>query len=178
MNPADAEHAPGVAQHVALQRYGHVDEIANFVAFLASPRLSPAQKILKPVETNSRSRRRSWIYSPVGFAALVLAMLAGEQIKTCLHVPIPGNVLGLFVLLLGFHLRLIPPQLVEDAANRLLLVVPAFFIPLFVSAISHGQLWSQNGWALLATVFLATAGLWTFVGHLAQHLLRRSIQDE
>jgi 3-oxoacyl-[acyl-carrier protein] reductase len=40
MNPADGEHAPGVAQHVALQRYGHVDEIANFVAFLASPEAS------------------------------------------------------------------------------------------------------------------------------------------
>jgi 3-oxoacyl-[acyl-carrier protein] reductase len=40
MNPADGEHAPGVVSHVALQRYGHVDEIANFVAFLAGPEAS------------------------------------------------------------------------------------------------------------------------------------------
>jgi putative effector of murein hydrolase LrgA (UPF0299 family) len=95
-----------------------------------------------------------------------------------LHVPIPENVLGLFVLLLGFYLRLISPQLVEDAAKRLLFVLPALSIPLFVSAISRGQFWSQNGWALLAAIVLATAGLWAFVGHLAQHLLRKSIQDE
>jgi holin-like protein len=115
---------------------------------------------------------------PVGFAVLVLALLTGEQIKTCLHVPIPGNVLGLFVLLPGFYLRLISPQLVEDAAKRLLFVLPALSIPLFVSAIGRGQLWSHNGWAFLAVILLATAGLWAFVGHSAQHLLRKSIQDE
>jgi putative effector of murein hydrolase LrgA (UPF0299 family) len=75
-----------------------------------STRLSPAQKIAKPIEANSRSRRRSWIYLPVSFAELVLAMLAGEQIKTCLHVPIPGNVLGLFVL---FNASLVPYTIVR-----------------------------------------------------------------
>jgi putative effector of murein hydrolase LrgA (UPF0299 family) len=143
-----------------------------------STRLSQDQKIVKPVEANKGSRRRSRIYLPVGFAVLVLAQLTGEQIKTCLHVTIPRNVLGLFVLLLGFNLRLISPQLVEDAAKRLLFVLPALSIPLFVSAIGRGQLWSHNGWAFLAVILLATAGLWAFVGPLAQHLLRKSIQDE
>jgi holin-like protein len=143
-----------------------------------STRLSQDQKIVKPVEANSGSSRRSWIYLPVGFAVLVLALLSGEQIKRYLHVPVPGNVLGLFVLLLGFYLRLISPQLVEDAAKRLLFVLPALSIPLFVSAIIRGQLCSESGWAFLAAVLLATAGLWTFVGHLAQHLLRKSVQDE
>ena len=31
---------PGLPQQVALQRYDHVDEIANFFAFLASPEAS------------------------------------------------------------------------------------------------------------------------------------------
>jgi 3-oxoacyl-[acyl-carrier protein] reductase len=37
MNPADGEAAPSNLQHKALERDGHVDEIASFVAYLASP---------------------------------------------------------------------------------------------------------------------------------------------
>jgi holin-like protein len=121
---------------------------------------------------------RVWIDLPVGFAVLVLTILAGEQIKVWLHLPIPGNVLGLFVLLLCFRLRLISPRLIEEAANRLLYVLPALFIPLFVSAIGRWQVWSKTGWILFPTLLAVTAGLWVFVGHLAQYLLRRSFQDE
>jgi len=37
MNPAAGPGAAGNLQHMALQRYGHVDEIASFAAYLASP---------------------------------------------------------------------------------------------------------------------------------------------
>jgi NAD(P)-dependent dehydrogenase (short-subunit alcohol dehydrogenase family) len=40
MNPADGEAAPSNLQHKALERYGHVDEIASFVVYLASPEAS------------------------------------------------------------------------------------------------------------------------------------------
>lgn len=40
MNPADSEFAKGLSQQLALQRYGNTDEIASFVAFLASPESS------------------------------------------------------------------------------------------------------------------------------------------
>jgi holin-like protein len=148
---------------------------------MSAAQLSPlGSKATAPAAcaANSRVRRRFWIDLPVGFAVLVLSILAGEQVKSWLHLPIPGNVLGLFVLLLCFRLRLIPPQLIEEAYNRLLFVLPALFIPIYVSAIGRGQLWSKMSWVLLPTLLAATAGLWMFVGHLAQHLLRRSFQDE
>src|SRR5436190_16941333 len=37
MNPADSESGRSTAQQTALKRYGRTDEIASFVAFLASP---------------------------------------------------------------------------------------------------------------------------------------------
>ena len=40
MNPADGEAAPSNLQHKALERYGHIDEIASFVVYLASPEAS------------------------------------------------------------------------------------------------------------------------------------------
>ncbi|MGA8655888.1 MAG: CidA/LrgA family protein [Chthoniobacterales bacterium] len=120
----------------------------------------------------SIARWRVWMDLPRGFIVLVLSLLPGELIKSWLHQPIPGSVLGLFLLLICFRLRLIAPQLVEQASNRLLFILPALFIPIYVSAISQGQLWSQSGWVLLPALLAATAGLWIFVGHLAQRLLR------
>jgi 3-oxoacyl-[acyl-carrier protein] reductase len=40
MNPADSDFARTLTQSLALPRYGHREEIANFVAFLASPEAS------------------------------------------------------------------------------------------------------------------------------------------
>ena len=123
---------------------------------------------------NSRLRRRLWIDLPVGFALLVLSIIAGEQIKIWLQLPVPGNLLGLFVLLLCFRLRLIHPALIKEAASRLLYLLPALFIPVFVSAVGSDQLWSRRGWIFLPALLAATASLWIFVGHLAQYLLSRT----
>jgi len=141
--------------------------------------LSLATETIVPAAFASKSGRcRSWIPLPVGFSVLVLSILAGEQVRAWLHLFIPGNVLGLFILLLCFQARLLSPQLIEEAANRLLHVLPALFIPLFVCAIDQEQFWSKLGWVLLPILIVATATLWVFVGHLAQRLLCRSSQDE
>jgi holin-like protein len=122
-----------------------------------------------------RGRWRVLLEITVGFSGLVLASLAGEQVKTWLHLPVPGNVLGLFFLLLAFRLRVIPAKFMEEAANRVLYILPALFIPIYVFGIGQRQLWSQTSWILFPMLFIATAGLWIFVGHLSQRLLNRSV---
>ena len=149
-------------------------------AVLPAVELSPpAEKVTASAAAANRGgQRRFWIELTVGFSVLVLCTLAGEQIKSWMHLPIPGNLLGLFLLLFCFRLRLIPPQLIELASNRLLFVLPALFIPIYVSGIGGGQLWSNMSWILLPALLLATAGLWIFVGHLTQYFFRRSSQNE
>lgn len=122
--------------------------------------------------------RRLCVDLPIGLTVLILCLLAGEELRVWLHLIIPGNLLGLFVLLLCFHLRVIPVQLIEETASKVLYVMPALFIPLFVSAICQDQLWSRLGWVLLPALLIATAALWIFVGHLAQHLLAPSFKHE
>jgi putative effector of murein hydrolase LrgA (UPF0299 family) len=75
-------------------------------------------------------------------------------------------------------LQLISPRLIEEASNRLLFILPALFIPIYVSAIGQGQLWSQVGVVLLLALLAATVCLWIFVGHLAQLLFRNSKRHE
>jgi holin-like protein len=137
----------------------------------------PAALVGKAAAPIAGIHLRTWsrlsIDFAAGFASLVLSLLIGEQVKAWLHVPIPGNVLGLFILLICFRFGVVSPRLIEEASNRLLFVLPALFIPIYVSAIGQGQLWSQFGWVLLPALLIATAGLWVFVGHLSQRLLGR-----
>ena len=153
------------------------EQSGSGVAATASVSL-PISTSTAPAAEVANSRMQRCLYLLFGLAVLVLSLLAGEQIKAWLHLPIPGNVLGLFILLLCFRLRLIQPDLIKEASDRLLFVLPALFIPIYVSAIGGGQLWSKTGYVLLPTLLVATACLWMFVGHLAQHLLRRSCPNE
>jgi holin-like protein len=145
---------------------------------------TPGERPLQPASTAKTKhgivnpQNKPWIELPCGFIVLVLSLLIGEEIKSWRHQPVPGNVLGLFILLICFRLRLIPPHLVEEAANRLLFVLPALFIPIYVSAIGQGELWSQMSGVFLPLLLAATAGLWIFVGHLAQRLFRGPLQNE
>jgi holin-like protein len=125
-------------------------------------------------EKKYQTRKRTLTDLAVGFVVLVLSLFVGEQVKTWFSLPIPGNVVGLSILLICFHFRLISPRLIQEASTRLLFVLPALFIPIYVSAIGQGQLWSKLGWVLLPALLIATAGLWVFVGHLSQKLLRGS----
>jgi holin-like protein len=111
---------------------------------------------------------------PFGFLLLVLILWTGDQIKSWLHLPIPGSVLGLFILLICFRLQLLSPRLVEEASSRLLFILPALFIPIYVAAIGQGQFWSQLPGILLPALLVATASLWIFVGHLSQRFLSGS----
>jgi holin-like protein len=111
---------------------------------------------------------------PCGFLLLVLILQIGDQIKSWLHLPIPGSVLGLFILLICFRLQLLSPRLVEEASNRLLFILPALFIPIYVAGIGQGQFRSQVAGILLPALLVATASLWIFVGHLSQRFLSGS----
>jgi holin-like protein len=135
---------------------------------------SSRRKTKTPTDLVSDARSRRWIELPCGFLLLVLILRVGDQIKSWLHLPIPGSVLGLFILLICFRLQLLSPRLVEEASNRLLFILPALFIPIYVAGIGQGQFWSQVAGILLPALLVATASLWIFVGHLSQRFLSGS----
>ncbi len=73
----------------------------------------------------------------VGFTALLCLQLAGEIVTRLFALPIPGPVVGLFLLLVA--LPLIPglAELVDDAAQALLAHLSLLFIPAGVGVIVY-----------------------------------------
>jgi putative effector of murein hydrolase/putative effector of murein hydrolase LrgA (UPF0299 family) len=118
------------------------------------------------------TRKASRWYALPGFAILVACLLLGEALKARLALILPGNILGLFLLLGLLGAGAVPLRWVEGAARWLLWLLPLLFVPIFVLALRDKVFWSARGPTLVAVMFVATVFLWGACGHLAQWLLR------
>ncbi len=129
---------------------------------------APAPGQTEPLETAPAETRRFLL---PGFGVLVACLLAGNWLKGALSLILPGNILGLFILLALLLTGIVPLKWVESAARLLLWLLPFLFLPLFILAMKNHEFWAVQGRALSGAVVLGTLLLWAFVGHLSQRML-------
>lgn len=135
------------------------------------PVAAPAPGQPEPLAAESLESRR---YLLPGFAVLVACLFAGNWLKSTFGLILPGNILGLFLLLALLLTGMVPLKWVEPAARLLLWLLPLLFLPIFVLAMRDHTFWAVQGRALCGAVVLGTIVLWAFVGHLSQGLLSRT----
>lgn len=94
-----------------------------------------------------------------GLACLLLCQSAGEAFARLLHLPLPGPVLGMVLLLpLLQWQRLRAP--VGAAADTLLAHLSLLFVPVGVGVMTYTSLLSQYGLRMLVVIVVSTwAGL-------------------
>lgn len=90
-----------------------------------------------------------------GLAVLLLMQSAGEALSHFLHLPIPGPVLGM-VLLLGVLQFKPVQQAVAPAAGFLLAHLSLLFVPVGVGVMTHLDLLSAYGLRLVVVIVLST----------------------
>lgn len=90
-----------------------------------------------------------------GLAILLLCQLVGESLVRLLHLPLPGPVLGLLLLMgaLGWQ-RLRTPA--GQAADALLQHLSLLFVPVGVGVVTHLALLWQQGPRLALVLLLST----------------------
>jgi holin-like protein len=108
----------------------------------------------------------------LGFVILVACFYVGNVVKEWLHLIIPGNVLGLFLLIGLLSSGVLPLSFVEQAAAWLLFILPVLFVPLYVLAAEDKSLWREWGLILVGSMVFTVVLLWAVVGHLAQYVLK------
>jgi holin-like protein len=69
-----------------------------------------------------------------------------------LHLPVPGGVVGLVVLLALLFCGGIAPRWIKAGADWLLSDMLLFFIPAAVAAVQYGGLFREDGWRLALVV--------------------------
>ena len=107
-----------------------------------------------------------------GNAIIIACFYSGSALKAMLHLIIPGNVLGLFLLLGLLGSGRVPLEWIEGASKWLLFLLPLLFVPIYVAAAADKELWARWGVLIVLTLVSAVALMWVVVGHLAQWLLK------
>jgi holin-like protein len=106
-----------------------------------------------------------------GLAWLLAFQSAGELLSRGLHLPFPGPVIGMMLLLPALRWRLVREP-VNVCADFLLSHLSLLFVPVGVGVMTHLSLVSQYGVRILAVLVVSTlAGL--AVTAMGLHLLQR-----
>ncbi|WJK10865.1 CidA/LrgA family protein [Pseudomonas fluorescens] len=89
-------------------------------------------------------------------AVLLGLYLLGCQIAAWLAWPIPGGVIGMVLLLLGFAFGWIKPAALQMGAGLLMAEMLLFFIPALMSLLDYGALLRDDGWRILLVIAAST----------------------
>lgn len=112
-----------------------------------------------------------------GFALLLLFQLLGELISRLGELPLPGNVLGMGLLLLALLGNLVKVSWLEEAAELLLSNMAMFFVPAGVGVMVYGDLIAREWLPITVATIVSTFVVMAVTGRLAQALERREDND-
>ncbi|MBT2656216.1 CidA/LrgA family protein [Bacillus sp. ISL-18] len=93
---------------------------------------------------------------------LIVIYQIGNLAASFFHLQIPGNVIGIVILLVLFSFGVIKVEQIELAAGWLLKHLGFFFIPISVGLMTLGDIVKAKGWMLLGILFISA-----FIGIIA-----------
>jgi len=107
-----------------------------------------------------------------GFAILLLMQLLGELLSRFLHIPVPGNVLGMALLLITLLAGIIKVTWIQDAADLLLSHMALFFVPAGVGVMVYFDLLAAQWLPISVATVLSTFIVMAVTGWVDQWLAR------
>ena len=115
-------------------------------------------------------RRSTWLQ----IGLLVAVWLLADTLMRYLGVPVPGGIVGLFVLLLAFALHWLSPRSFAQGAQWLLAEMLLFFVPAAMILLDNRQMFGWLGVKLLAVVVGGTVLVMAATALTVEWLFRRS----
>jgi len=112
-----------------------------------------------------------------GLTYLLLFQLCGEIISRFLGLPIPGNVMGMGLLLLGLMVGWVDVKWLEEAAEILLSNMTLFFVPAGVGVMVYSDLIAAEWLPITVATVVSTFVVMAVTGVLAQKLETRGGDD-
>src|SRR5215467_15986826 len=104
-------------------------------------------------------------------AALIGISKAGYLAATALHLPLPGNLVGMLFLFALLRSGLVPQAWIEQTSSILTRHLAFFFIPITVGLMGYSRLLIDSGVAVIGTLLSSAAIGICASGFLAQALV-------
>ncbi|RTE09356.1 CidA/LrgA family protein [Paenibacillus whitsoniae] len=108
----------------------------------------------------------------LGLAILLAFNLIGIGLQTSLHIPLPGNVIGLILFTIALFTKLIKLEWVEQTANWFTGHMMLFFLPFVVGTMAFFPLIGANWLSIGAGVIGSTALVLIVTGFVTSKLQR------
>ncbi len=105
---------------------------------------------------------------------IVLLSLFGQFISTKFHLPIPGNLLAMFLLLALLLSGVVKEQHIQQGADLLLKYMSFFFIPAGVGLLAYWHILAPVFIQWLLLLFISTLLLMVATGKLVHLLIQSS----
>ncbi|MDI4643829.1 CidA/LrgA family protein [Cohnella hashimotonis] len=109
-----------------------------------------------------------------GFAILLGFNLLGLVAEHVLHLPIPGNVIGLILFTAALFLRIVKLEWVERSAELLTRHMMLFFVPYIVGTIAFLPVLRENGLAIAVSLAGSTLIVMLVAGSVAARVGRKA----
>ncbi len=107
------------------------------------------------------------------FGIILLICFTGEFLQTSLNLPIPGNIIGMLLLLFLLLTGLVKLPMIEDVSNFMLKHLSFFFIPAAVGLITCFSV-LEGKWAVLISIsVISTFIIAAVTGITVQMLMKR-----
>lgn len=103
-----------------------------------------------------------------GLVLLLGFQFVGELISRLLGLPVPGNVIGMALLLVALSLRLVKEDAVREAAELLLKYMSLFFVPAGVAVMLYFDLIAKEWLPILVGMFVSTFVVMAVTGWVEQ----------
>ncbi|MGG1519607.1 CidA/LrgA family protein [Paenibacillus oryzisoli] len=113
----------------------------------------------------------------LGLAILLAFNLAGIGLQMSLHIPLPGNVIGLILFTIGLFTKLIKLEWVEQTANWFTGHMMLFFLPFVVGTMAFFPLIGKNWLSIGAGVIGSTVLVLIVTGFVTSKLQRGAGTD-
>lgn len=112
-------------------------------------------------------------------ALIILAIYyVGEFLSKTLHLPIPGNILGMLILLLLLSTKVVKVDMIDNVSTFLLDHLAFFFIPAGVGIITAVNVLKGNSIKILIVVVLSTFIIMAVSGTVVQFVINQNKKKE
>ena len=113
----------------------------------------------------------------VQIAALYVFYMVGTWVQEMLNIPIPGSLIGMFLLLVLLSLKVLPVKWFDLGAETLVAIMPFLLIPPTLGLMNYGTFFMSKGISLFITVVASTFLIIIVAGHTGQYLANRKERE-
>ncbi len=116
---------------------------------------------------------RSFIRYLIQFGIILLVTLLGDFFYTYMNLPIPGNVVGMLLLLFFLLTGVLKLSMIEEVSNFMLKHLSFFFIPAAVGLITCFSVLEGKWTALVVISIVSTFIIAVVTGMTVQIMMKR-----